>query len=312
MTTPPPPTREQSSLEARAGSPQLPLELAGAAARLATFEPGPNAPALAAVTRLARTCSGCVTLWGPAGSGKSHLLSAAVQAIRELRSVARPHDRDEADQGDPAGTPNDSPTRDLLHLEGAAITTLATLIAGPRLDAFALIALDTRVDDWGRPAFEEAVFRACHRARAGELGLLLALPAHPAETGIALADLRSRLLGAECFRLAPVDEVTRRRIVAQRASARGLTLSDEALDYLLARLPRDLHTLCDFIDRLDRASLAEQRRPTLPLLRSLMEASGTEAPATLSDLAPCVLHRLQEIQVESESTELPCGSPSDR
>jgi DnaA family protein len=260
MTSPPP-----EAGPGRPASPQLPLALAAPVPSLAAFEAGANAAALAAVARLAHTRRGCVALWGPAGSGKSHLLAAAVHEAGKGRAGP-------ADDRAEAGATADAAA--VLQLAGRAIASLPERIHGHRLEAFDLIALDTAAGDWGDAALEEAVFRACHRARAGELGLLVALPAHPAEAGITLADLRSRLLGGDCFRLAPVDEPARRRILAARAEARGLCLSDEALDYLLARLPRDLHSLCGFVDRLDQVSLAEQRRPTVPLLRSLIEGGG--------------------------------------
>lgn len=271
-----------------AGTPQLPLALTGDPARLACFEPGPNAAALAAVTRLARERCGCVTLWGPAGSGKSHLLAGAVAEVRSALRMATGPDTavrarvDETRMDAPRGGEASA----LLHLQGAAIRSLPDCIAGEDLASFTLIALDTRTEDWGDPRIEEAVFRACHRARAGELGLLLALSAHPEQSGIRLADLRSRLLGGDCFRLAPADEATRRRILCARAGALGLALGEDALDYLLARLPRDLHNLCDFIDRLDRASLAEQRRPTVPFLRDLIEWSAPGARLPPSPPAP--------------------------
>jgi DnaA family protein len=39
---------------------------------------------------------------------------------------------------------------------------------------------------------------------------------------------------------------------------------------MFARYPRDLGALLDLLDRVDRASLAAQRRVTIPFLRSLL------------------------------------------
>jgi chromosomal replication initiation ATPase DnaA len=38
---------------------------------------------------------------------------------------------------------------------------------------------------------------------------------------------------------------------------------------ILSRYPRDLPTLFDLLDRIDRASLIQQRRVTVPFLREL-------------------------------------------
>jgi DnaA family protein len=82
-----------------------------------------------------------------------------------------------------------------------------------------------------------------------------------------LPDLRSRLGLCTRLTLAPLDEDARRQVLAARASRRGLVLDDAALDWLFARLGRDLGTLTAALDRLDRASLAAQRRITVAFLR---------------------------------------------
>ena len=58
--------------------------------------------------------------------------------------------------------------------------------------------------------------------------------------------------------------------VMERARARGLDLSDEVGVYLLRRCPRDTHALFALLERLDKASLAAQRRLTIPFVRDLL------------------------------------------
>ena len=59
-------------------------------------------------------------------------------------------------------------------------------------------------------------------------------------------------------------------ILRQRAQTRGLELDDAVLDWLFRRVDRDLGTLTALLDRLDRASLAAQRRITVPFLRQTL------------------------------------------
>ena len=59
-----------------------------------------------------------------------------------------------------------------------------------------------------------------------------------------------------------------------RAARRGLTLADDAAVFLLRRLPRDMHSLCGALDRLDEASLVAQRRLTVPFLRQALAAQA--------------------------------------
>jgi DnaA family protein len=51
-------------------------------------------------------------------------------------------------------------------------------------------------------------------------------------------------------------------------------VDDAALDWLLRRVGRDLGGLARLFDRLDRASLAAQRRLTVPFLREALGDGG--------------------------------------
>lgn len=63
-------------------------------------------------------------------------------------------------------------------------------------------------------------------------------------------------------------------VLRDRAQRRGLILEEAALDWLLTRTDRDLGALVALLDRLDRASLAAQRRITVPFLRQTLGAAG--------------------------------------
>jgi len=54
----------------------------------------------------------------------------------------------------------------------------------------------------------------------------------------------------------------------------GIELNEDVLQYLQRRLPRDLGALCDALDQLDGAALAQQRRLTVPFVRSVLQFSG--------------------------------------
>jgi len=68
----------------------------------------------------------------------------------------------------------------------------------------------------------------------------------------------------------PLDDQGRRDWLRQAAAARGMSIDDAVLDYLFRHYPRDLDGLLQVLDRLDRASLAEQRRITVPFVRSVL------------------------------------------
>jgi DnaA family protein len=53
----------------------------------------------------------------------------------------------------------------------------------------------------------------------------------------------------------------------QRANQRGMELNDEVGRYLITRFSREMPNLISLLDTLDRVSLAEQRRLTIPLVK---------------------------------------------
>ena len=124
----------------------------------------------------------------------------------------------------------------------------------------------------GDRAAEIALFDLHNRVRDSGGALLYAADATPLQLEIALPDLRSRLAQSAQFALLVPDETQRRAILRERAVARGLEIDEAVMDYLFRRVGRDLGTLTTLLDRLDRASLAAQRRITVPFLRNVMEA----------------------------------------
>lgn len=137
-------------------------------------------------------------------------------------------------------------------------------------EALELLALDGVEALAGRREDEVALFEFHNRARAAGVAVLYTATAAPDALPLVLPDLRSRL--AQCTRiaLAPLDDEGRREVLRDRARRRGLVLEPAALDWLLRHRGRDLSGLTAALDRLDRASLAAQRRVTLPFLRDVL------------------------------------------
>jgi DnaA family protein len=181
-------------------------------------------------------------LAGPTGSGKSHLLLAACAEASERRSTYLPL---------PAMAGR---------LEQALVGAESSgLVCMEGLDAIA-----------GRREDEVALFHFHNRARAAGTRVIYAASAMPTTLAFVVPDLVSRL--EQCTRLAltPLDEAGRRDVLTRRAARRGLELDDAVLDYLFRRVGRDLGTLTALLDRLDRESLAAQRRITVPFLRQML------------------------------------------
>ena len=145
-------------------------------------------------------------------------------------------------------------------------------VALEALDGHDVVALDGVEAIAGERDDEVALFDFHNRARSAGTAVLYAADAAPDVLPLVLPDLRSRL--GQCARvvLAPLDDDGRRRVLRERAQRRGLVLEEAALEWLLRRVGRDLAGLTALLDRLDRASLAAQRRVTVPFLRQVLDA----------------------------------------
>jgi DnaA family protein len=69
-----------------------------------------------------------------------------------------------------------------------------------------------------------------------------------------------------------LEDASRAEVLRDRAQRRGLVLEETAIDWMLSRTDRNLASLVALLDRLDRESLAAQRRITVPFLRQVMDA----------------------------------------
>src|SRR5882672_2171962 len=140
------------------------------------------------------------------------------------------------------------------------------LRAAARLEPALMVA-----DDVGRldPGAQQRLFVAINAAREGRARVLAAGAAAPAQLALR-EDLRTRLAWGLVYQLKPLGDADKAAHLRAEAARRGLALSEELVAYLLARLPRDLSSLKDVLDLLDRHSLARQRPLTLPLVREAL------------------------------------------
>ena len=118
----------------------------------------------------------------------------------------------------------------------------------------------------------EAAIQILVRFRELRIGLLLPGEVRFAvlQLALGLPDLRSRLGACTRFTLKPLDDADRREVLKSQAVLRGIQLDDAVLDWLFSRYARDLGALLDLLDKLDQASLAAQRRITVPFLRDFL------------------------------------------
>ncbi len=230
-------------------TPQLPLTLpAPPHFRLEQFDIRGNEQGLALLTRhvAGNAAEAPLLLFGASGVGKTHLLVAGTIRARE--------------QGRHAG---------YLALSRWSDFTADALDA---LAAHDYLAIDEIERIAGRRDAEIALFDLHNRCRDGGCQLLLAAREPLARLPLVLPDLASRLSAASAVALNPLSETARRGLLRERARARGFELEPAVIEFLFRRYPRDLPGLMALVERLDRESLAQQRRVTVPLVRAVLAA----------------------------------------
>ena len=186
-----------------------------------------------------------VWIWGAPASGKTHLLQAVCNEAGA--------------SGRRAG---------YFPLDPRAGLMPAAIAGCEQLD---VICMDDVAHAAGEPVWEAALFSLYNAVLEHQRSLFLTGAAPPAALAWRLADLASRMNAALILGLRPLREREQLAALALHASARGLELPEETANYLMTRFPRDLRTLCGLLDTLDTASLAAQRRLTVPFIKQVID-----------------------------------------
>lgn len=185
-----------------------------------------------------------VYLWGGAGSGKSHLLQAACQMMAEQnRPIAY------------------VPLSHYAELD-------VELLQG--LENTALVCLDDVHAVAGLGDWEAGLFHFFNRVRESGVPLIMSASATPGQIALTLPDLSSRLAWGLVLHLEQIGDEEKIIALQIRARERGFDLPEEVGRYLLQHSPRNMDELFGLLDRLDEASLAAQRKLTIPFVRTLL------------------------------------------
>jgi DnaA-homolog protein len=227
--------------------PQLPLCLSlKDDAAFENFYPGANVEAIESIKKAASgqgekiiyVCAG-------RGQGLSHLLQAACHEAARYKV-------------------------------SAVYLPISSLLSEPPemlhgLESLQLVCLDDLQSLASSPQWEEAVFHLFNRVHDAGGTLILAANDLPNALPLSLPDLKSRLSYGVIYQLHPLTDAEKINVLIGRAKARGITLSEEVGKYLLSHCPRHMSTLLAALDALDRASLAAQRRLTIPFVKEVLE-----------------------------------------
>lgn len=184
-------------------------------------------------------------LCGLADSGKSHLLYATCIAAQE--------------QG----------------LSTMLLSLREVLDFGPAvldgLEGLDVVCIDDVHLVAGIDAWEKALFNFFNRFNEAGNCLVVTADLLPNMLNLELPDLESRLTWGTTFQIRSMSDDDKAEALVKRAHMRGLELTDECARYLLTRLSRDMRALLDILDKLDHASMAAQRKLTIPFIKATLK-----------------------------------------
>ncbi|QIQ20481.1 DnaA inactivator Hda [Zophobihabitans entericus] len=187
-----------------------------------------------------------VYFWSSSSAGKTHLLHAACFELSKENQIITYIPLDQHQELAPE------------MLEG--------------LEHCSLICLDNIDAIAGQRKWEEAIFDLFNRLYENQqTTLIIAGNVPPKQLNLSLPDLASRLEWGQIYHLQQLDDQQKLAALQQRAKLRGFELSDEVGLFLLKRLNRDMRTLFTNLEKLDIASITEQRKLTIPFVKEVLE-----------------------------------------
>ncbi len=183
-------------------------------------------------------------LFGLSGVGKSHLLHASSAYAAQLGKTS-------------------------VCLSCAELKELPVdVLEG--LEQIDLICLDDLHLIAGDEQWQQAIFDLYNRIVEQNKRLLITGNQSAQQLGLTLPDLVSRLTWGFTEQVKPLNDEEKITALQYRAQQRGLFLPDDVVKFLLNRLSREMASLIESLDILDKASIREKRKITIPFIKAVL------------------------------------------
>ncbi len=186
----------------------------------------------------------CIYFYGTSGSGKTHL----------LHSLCHEYSRS-------------SKSTTYIPLADYKLLSPQMFVGLENMDLVCIddIQMIAGIEEW-----ENELFHLYNRLRDNNGRIIVSSAISLKSLPIELADLRSRFSWGPVYQIKALSDHNKCLALQQHASSRGLELTDEVCEYLLSHYSRDIGSLFDMLDTLDKAALVAKRKITIPFARKVL------------------------------------------
>ncbi len=184
-----------------------------------------------------------IYFYGPRSVGRTHLLQGCCHIANRLHL-----------------TNLYLPLGNLLHLDPDIFDDLESLH---------LVCIDDLQGIAGNQIWEEAFFAFFNRMFDAKKRLIISGNQSVQHLSL-LPDIVSRVNSGVVYQVHPLSDEEKIHALKTRAQEHGLMLSEDVTQFIIRRCPRDLGSLFYALSELDQASLAEQRKLTIPFVKQVL------------------------------------------
>ncbi|MCK4843292.1 MAG: DnaA regulatory inactivator Hda [Methylococcales bacterium] len=208
-----------------------------------TFYSGNNEEAINHLQHIFSSNELLIFLWGEAGTGKTHLLQATTQ-LNHPNKISFYY----------CFTANDLPDPEMLD----------------SLETYDLVCLDNIDQIAENTAWEQAFFNFFNMHRDNNKQLVLSAPCPPKFLSFQLPDLKTRMSWGLTQKLNTLTDDQLLNALIYKANDLGFKIPIHVGNFLMTHYAQDLPSIWQLLDKIDQATLAAQRKLTIPFLKQIM------------------------------------------
>ena len=178
-----------------------------------------------------------IYLWGPSAVGKTHILIATIKKFlnlnKEIIDLSFIDDNDTFDLGS--------------------------------IDLFFLDDID-RADG----KIQNNLFNIFNMSENENAAIFITGSLPPNQMSLR-PDLRTRISQCLVLNLKELEDEEKKDVLLKRSYFMGINLKLEIIDYLVKNYNRNMHELIKLIEKIDKESIIQKKRITIPFIKSFME-----------------------------------------